>query len=385
MIQFVCMLFVLTSLSTLSLASDAGISSDIEASPLSTSGSQIINSYNQAVRILSVGMWYDESAVRKVSGIAEAGFNTIRLDWSNRAVDQLAKLDQVIAAAAKHHLMVILDDHSNEAGGPGPWKPCFAQQRNGMWYDSGGASDNTDGCGDRGTVTDARFVADWQTVARRYEGNKTVIGYDLWNEPAGYGMSTWEEGDRNPTHNIRYMYERVGNAILAIDPTKLIICEGPMNAKWSFMDQNTPAPWGDLSLAGRLPVNLTIPHKLVYSVHDYPSDVGGYVPDAGDKKVAQMNVIWGYLVKNHIAPVWIGEMGANMTNDDHRQWAQTLIDYTGGKLGALGGPTFTAGERGIGINWWFAGHDPGGTPSGMFDGRGNIDPIQRATYNKFGF
>ena len=59
--------------------------------------------------------------------------------------------------------------------------------------------------------------------------------YDLRNEPLAYrGMATWEPGSRNPDHNLRWMYERVGGAIQAIDPDKLIICEGPQNYRTSF-------------------------------------------------------------------------------------------------------------------------------------------------------
>jgi len=352
--------------------------------PLSTNGGQIIGADGSPVRILSVGMWLEGNDVGKVAGIAAAGFNAIRLAWTNRQMNRMADLDRVIAAAGKLQLKVILDNHSNEGGAPGPWKPCYAQQLNGLWYDLGGASDNTDGCQTPGTVSDARFIADWQAVARHFLNNPSVVGYDLRNEPLAYpGMSTWEEGDRNPTHNIRFMYERAGNAIHAIDPTKLIICEGPLNAQRSFADPNTPAPWGDLSLAGKYPVNLSVPHKLVYSVHDYPAEIGGYRPDCGADKVAQMNKVWGYLVRDRIAPVWIGEMGATMNTDAHRKWARTLIDYANGRLGAQGGPTFGPGEQGIGISWWFAGHDAHSKPTGIFDVLGNIDPLQHETYMQF--
>jgi len=358
----------------LTLAASATAAPSIDATPLSAAGSQIIDATGQSLRTLSVGMWPESGASDKMATIAHAGFNAIRLDWSNRSIDKLAQLDRIIAAAGQAHLKVILDDHSNEAGTPGPWKPCYAQQVNGIWYDSGGASDGTDGCHDHGLITDAKFVQDWQTVAHHFLTNTIVIGYDLWNEPASYpGMSTWEPSDRNPDHNIRWMYERTGNEILAIDPTKLIICAGPMNAQHSFADPATPAPWGDLSLAEKYPVKLSVPHKQVYTVHDYPTEIGGYQPDAGPKKVAQMNQTWGYLVRKGLAPVWIGEMGANMTTTDHQQWAKTLIDYANGSLGADGGPTFGPGQQGIGINWWFAGHDPHGNPTGIFDALGKIN------------
>jgi endoglucanase len=371
----------------LTLATITGAAADparlLTSTPLSTRGSQIVNSHGTPIRIMSVGMWPGSGADDKMDLIADAGFNTIRLGWSNRSINKLSELDRIITAAAKSHLKVILDDHSNEAGAPGPWKPCYAQQVNGLWYDSGGASDDTDGCHNRGTVTDAKFIEDWRTVARHFSSNENVIGYDLWNEPSGYpGMSTWEEGDRNPTHNIRYMCERAGNAILTIDPRKLIVCEGPMNAQRSLADPKIPAPWGDLSLAGKYPVQLSVPNKLVYSVHDYPTEIGGYKPDSGPQKVAQMNKVWGYLVRDHIAPVWIGEMGANMTTDDHRRWAKTLIDYANGELGAAGGPTFGDGEQGVGIDWWFAGYAASSNPTGIFDVTGHLNPLQRAAYSQ---
>lgn len=362
----------------------AEASQELPPGPLSTQGSQIVGSDGTAVRILSVGMWLDNGANNKMQEIADAGFNAIRLDWSNRSLGRLPDLERVINAAAQFHLRVILDDHSDEAGAPGAWKPCYAQQRNGLWYDLGGASDGTDGCDTPGSITDARFIQDWQTVARYFRLNDTVIGYDLWNEPLAYpGMSTWEPGDRNPNHNIRWMCERAGNAILAIEPSKLIICEGPLNARHSFADSNTPAPWGDLTLAGRYPVKLTHPRKLVYSVHDYPTRIGGYAPDAGPEKIAQMNKVWGYLVRDGIAPVWIGEMGANMTTPDERRWATTLIAYANGHLGAEGGPTFESGQQGIGIDWWFAGHDEFGNPTGIIDDKGHIDPVQQTAYRQF--
>jgi endoglucanase len=371
---------------TLSAMSPADTRAQTEIhGPLSTDGNQILDATHRPIRILSAGSWVEIATDARIESVARAGFNAIRLDWTNRSLENmLPELDRVIAAASRAHLSIILNNHSNEGGAPGPWKPCFAQQRNGLWYDLGGASDGTDGCDTPGTVSDARFLADWQTVARHYKANPTVIGYDLRNEPLSYpGMSTWEEGSRNPDHNIRYMYERVGNAILEIDPTKLIICEGPLNSQRSFANRSVPAPWGDLSLAGKYPVRLNVANRLVYSVHDYPATIGGYKPDSGLEKVSQMNATWGYLVRDGVAPVWIGEAGADMRTDEDRAWAQTLLAYANGQMGAAGGPEFTSEHKGIGIDWWFAGHDPGGKPIGIFDAAGRIDPLQQAIYLRF--
>jgi len=353
----------------------------LPAGPLSTNGNQIVDQNGDPVRLFSVGVlagWPFEAA-----RVADAGFNTIRVQWSNRSLpDRLPELDHIVASARRLGLRVILDDHFNE----GQNGPCWAQQANGLWYDKGGATDDTDGCHTRGIVSDAKFIADWETVARHFRGVETVIGYDLWNEPLAYdGMSTWEPASRNPTHNIRWMYERVGNAILTIDPDKLIICAGPMQDHNTFADRNWPAPWGDLSMAGRFPVNLIVAHKLVYTVHDYPAEIGGFQPDNGPMKVAGMNRAWGYLVRENIAPVWIGEMASNMMFANDTLWASTLSDYANGRLGVLGGPTFSSHQQGIGINWWWAGHDPhsGNQPSGIFTKDGAINARQRSVYARF--
>lgn len=70
-----------------------------------------------------------------------------------------------------------------------------------------------------------------------------MIGYDIRNEPHSYPSNgcTWGDGS---DRDIRAMYERVGNALLAIDPDKLIICEGPQDYSNSFTHIGN-APWGN--------------------------------------------------------------------------------------------------------------------------------------------
>ncbi|MGE0222567.1 MAG: glycoside hydrolase family 5 protein, partial [Acetobacteraceae bacterium] len=261
---------------------------------LSTRGSQIVDERGRPVRINAVG-WNQigPDIPENVAGIRRAGFNTIRVSWVNESLDHdLAVLDRIVAAARQHGLKVIIDNHTNNVG-RGPQDNWGAQQKNGLWYDKGGASDGTDGGGNVGKTTDAKFLADWVVVARHYAGNTTVIGYDLRNEPLAYpGMSTWGDGSNR---DLRAMYERVGKAIQAVDPGKLIICEGPQNYTTSFAGKR-PAPWGDLTLVLTKPVVLTVPNKVVYSIHDYPYYVARFRPDSGADKVRMMNASWGYLV-----------------------------------------------------------------------------------------
>lgn len=373
----------------------AGTASLLPAGYLSTSGSQIVDQNGNPVRIASVG-WNEigNSVPSDIPGscqkIVQAGFNCVRLPWYNaRMSANMTTYDQVVSAAGSVGLKVIFDNHANEGGGA-----CASQQQNGLWYDVGGASDGTDGCGATGTVSDAQFVNDWVMWATHYRNNPTVIGYDIRNEPLCFSPAgtacTWEAGSNNPNHNIRYMYERVANAIHNVDPNVLIICEGPQNYSGLLAGgTSNKSPWGDLSLAGSLPVQPTVPNKVVYSVHDYPVYVAGFQPDSGSSKVTMMNAAWGYLVKNNIAPVWIGEMGANFDGSygsedpaDSTAWAQTLFDYMNGNLGSQGGPTFTGNQQGIGGDWWAWGNLSGQQLNGTQNSDGTLKQSQYQWYSK---
>ena len=195
---------------------------------LSTKGNQIVDQKGRPVRLACVGWNQVDDKIpleRQTALMAKLGFNCIRLSWVNATKDQdIAGIDRIAVAASKAGLRLILDNHTNEAG-HSEQDNWGAQQKNGLWYDLGGSSDGTDGGGNPGTVTDAKFLADWQFVARHYLGNPTVIGYDLRNEPLKWPhMSVWGGGS---DRDIASMYTRVGNAVLAIDPTKLIIVEPP--------------------------------------------------------------------------------------------------------------------------------------------------------------
>ena len=155
------------------------------------------------------------------------------------------------------------------------------------------------------------------------------------NEPQ---KCTWGDGGAN---DIRKMYSDIGNAILAIDPRPLIVCEGP--AIWSKSSRSNFAGThsgifseADLSLAQKLPVTCTVPAgappgttKVCYSVHDYPAPwtMGA---DSGDECIAKMEACWGYLVTKDIAPVWLTELGCAPQNRAQIDHLDTLIPYMAG-------------------------------------------------------
>ncbi len=149
--------------------------------------------------------------------IKDLGFNTIRLPYSNQLFDPSSQpngineelnpdlkglsgleiLDKLIQGAGERGLKVILDRHRPDS---------HAQSE--LWYTP--------------EYSEARWIQDWVMLAERYQGNDTVIGFDLHNEP--HGSATWGSGD--PLTDWRLAAEKAGNAVLAVNPGLLIIVEG---------------------------------------------------------------------------------------------------------------------------------------------------------------
>ena len=339
---------------------------------LHTRGAAIVDAFERPVRIASIG-WDGAAGPAGASlqglwavgyrticqSVLGAGFNTIRLPWSDANLDvqplnqpeigtidfrcnpDLAGLttwqifDRIVRHAGEIGLKIIFDHHTNDGGG--------GQQPNGLWFDTGPGSDGTDGARHAGTVPVAAFKANWLRFARHYAGNPTVIGFDLHNEPHG---TAW--GDGSPA-DLLAMYSDVGNAIGAINRGVLIICEGAQ-------DYRNGAPEGDLRPVATHPVTLAVPAKLVYSVHVYPSEISKVWPDSGAAAKARYETMWGFVARNGIAPVWIGEMGASDPGPGGRAhlWAETLLAYMNSFDPPLSG------------SWWTIGTQDGdGGPNGL--------------------
>jgi len=355
----------------------------------STNGNQIVDASGADVRIASVGWNQNFTNIpATVAAIAASGFNTVRVSWDdadlhNNTGYDLQRLQAIVAAAGGDGLKVIIDHHNDE-GFTNPVDGYGAQQKNGLWYDLGPGTDNTNGAGVAGTVTQAGFQADWVTVAKAFAGNSTVIGFDIDNEPTSAGNVTWgpygPNGGYGPT-DIHAMYQTVGDAIQAVDPGALIIAEGPQNYGGDFAGTGT-APEGDLSVAGKDPVVLTDPNKVVYSVHEYPTEISGIATDTGAAAVARMNQAWGYLETANTTPVWVGEMGSSMVSSKSQAWAATMTAYMNGQDGAQGGPTFTGRQQPISGDWWVWGYLPGEAPDGTVNANGTMNAAQQAVWSQ---
>ena len=328
--------------------------------PLFTNGNQIVDGAGHPQRLACVG-WNGGNSVRpRLSGLNQVsyrntlsdmvrlGFNCVRVLTSARgALDNtngyLDILDQAIDYAGAIGLRVIVDIHNDE-GGHGTRDNWGTAPVNGLWYDKEGASDGTDGGGNVGTIGDADFQRAWVNLAARWKDKPAILGYDLINEPHS-GKTTWGGYDGTPDSNtdIRAMYIRVGNAIHAIDPRPLIMAEGVQNYKAGAYE-------GDLRGVARWPVTLKTPRKVVYSPHVYPAEVSAVPADYGPNWITRMNSLWGYLVKENIAPIFIGECGDWLATPDAQAWAAAFVSYVNGQ--APGGPVFTAGQQGISWGWW---------------------------------
>jgi endoglucanase len=250
--------------------------------------------------------------------IKELGFNTIRLPYSNELLEPgsmpnginydlnpdleglngLEVMDKIIAGAGERGLRVILDRHRPNS---------HAQSE--LWYTS--------------EVSEERWIEDWVMLAERYQGDDTVIGVDLHNEP--HGAATWGSGD--PATDWRLAAERAGNAILEVNPNLLIIVQGV-----DRYEENWYWWGGNLMGAGDYPVRLDVPNRLVYSTHVYGPGVypqpwfaepefPGNLPGIWDRH-------WGYLHHENVAPIIVGEFGGRSVGDDAEGiWQRALVSY----------------------------------------------------------
>ena len=333
-----------------------------------TSGSNIEDSNNTVVRLAGVNWYGFETTDHLAHGlwaqdyqsilntIKTLGYNVIRIPFSNEMVEAnpvptnfttnaggkavnaalvgktaLEDLDTIVAYAGSIGLRVILDNHRSEAGN--------SNEASGLWYTT--------------AYPQTSWIADWQALAMRYSdarftfnGNPTVIGFDLRNEPHLIGSSAksgscWT-GDTTvngcpaslTSQNWTVAAQTAGNAILGINPNLLIFVEG--------LDcYGGVCGWqgGNLLGVATNPVVLNVPNQLVYSAHDYGPALFQQSWFNGNTTAASLNTVWnkywGYISAAGTAPVWLGEFGTgngatdvqNTAAGSQGQWFAALVAY----------------------------------------------------------
>ncbi|MDP1748666.1 MAG: Calx-beta domain-containing protein [Reyranella sp.] len=322
---------------------------------LSTSGNQIVDAEGHSVQIAGVNWFGFESSNLAPHGLwtrgyqsmmdqmVDLGFNTIRLPFSSEMLHSTAApngidfaknpdlqglsaiqiMDKIVDYAGQVGLKIILDHHRSDSG-PGT-------SPNGLWYDA--------------QHSDAQWVSDWQMLAARYANTSTVIGADLHNEPYN---GTWGGGGAN---DWAAAAERAGDAIGTVNPNWLVFVEGV----GTYQGQNY---WwgGNLMGVKDRPIDLAIDNKLVYSPHDYPHSVYAQPWFEGDNFAAglpaKFDQMWGYIYKEGIAPVYIGEFGTNLTDPKDAPWLEAITSYISGDLDNNGTHDLPAGKQGVSWTFW---------------------------------
>ncbi len=341
----------------------AGPGTLLPAGYLSTHGGSLVDSSGRTVVINAInwfGMETTEAAPQGLDTVNYAttmaqmvslGFNAIRIPFSLASLNpnsmpddindtlnpdlaglnSLQVLDKIVAEAGKLGIKIILDDHNSAGNGGG--------NANGLWYDDG--------------YTSQDFTNDWVSLAQHYAGNATVIGFDLSNEPGG--AATWGGGD--PATDWKMAAQTTGDAIQQVNPNALIIVEGVQ------YNDGVSADLGEnLTGVATDPVVLAGPDKLVYSPHVYPTSV---TDNPADNDTSTLAATWtqdfGYIAQDNIAPIFIGEFGATLTNPGDQAWMTALVDYVAGNATAGSG---SAAVPQMPVSWGYWDWNPDSNDTG---------------------
>lgn len=320
----------------------------------STRGNQIVDAEGKIVKIAGVNWFGLESSNEAPHGLwargykemmdqmVDLGFNTIRLPFSTdllhggtpsgvdfsknpdlQGLTGLQIMDRIVDYAGQIGLRIILDHHRSDAGA--------GTSGNGLWYDA--------------AHPESQWISDWRMLAARYADDPTVIGADLHNEPYN---GTWGTGGAT---DWAAAAERAGNAIGSVNPNWLIFVEG-------IGTYDGQSYWwgGNLMGVRDHPVTLDVANKLVYSAHDYPNSIYAQPwfqsADFGDTLTQKFDQMWGYIYKEGIAPVYLGEFGTRMADARDLVWLDKITAYLSGDLDANGTHDIAAGQQGISWTWW---------------------------------
>ncbi|WP_406835048.1 cellulase family glycosylhydrolase [Streptomyces sp. AHU1] len=336
-----------------------------------TDGRKLLDAQNQPVRMAGInwfgfetsnyvahGLW-SRDYKSMIDQMKTLGYNTIRLPYSDdifkgtqptgisyagglnadlQGLDSLQVMDKIVGYAGSVGLKVVLDRH----------RPDSSAQ-SALWYTS--------------AVPETTWITDLKALATRYQGNTAVIGIDLHNEP--HDPACWGCGDTST--DWRLAAERAGNAVLSVNPSLLIFVEGVQTV-------NGQSTWWGGNLAGvaNAPVRLNVANRLVYSAHDYATSVAQQPWFSDPSFPANMPAIWdkywGYIFKQNIAPVWLGEFGTTLQSAVDQKWLAALVDYLR--------PTSTYGADSFNWTFWSWNPNSGDTGGILKDDWQTVDTVK---------
>lgn len=351
--------------------------SSLPSLPLTTNGRFIVSKSNTSsrVKLVSAGWYGFEEADYAPAGlqcqplssiVAEfkaLGLNSVRLlfatdSWNaNPLVPDSALtvnpdlmglhlqdlMDKVINELARQGIMVVLDDHVTT-----PEWCCSNTDGNALWWE--GYSPSSPPAWSTMTAAqqnqlfqqgDTLWKQTWQAIITRYspkgsDPQPAVVGADLRNEPRDdttLGLKSIWGGQNTPAYeNWQQAATEAGNDILAINPNILIMVEG-INYSVEFGGSDDPAdlpvnPANGYGGVAGYPIQLSLPHQLVYSPHNYSWDTG--------TSATKLGQWWGYILgsSSYQAPIWVGEFGTCdtsaatcLTTTTQGSWWQTITSY----------------------------------------------------------
>lgn len=326
---------------------------------LSTQSNQVVDQCGKPFKLKGVN-WFGAHESPEVAGgldkqplshiihlIKSAGFNSVRLTFSNHMLHNpepvdphrvaanpdlqgktpLQIFDIVVKALTDAGIVVILNNHTTTS----EW--CCGFDFNGLWHHPL-------------YQTTSQWLNDWVMMVSRYRQNPLVAGVDLRNEVRTmryYGSvlpvyPNWGLGDEN---DWKLAATQAANIILAVNSKLLIIIEGINWYGTPMIDGYRPM----LMPVRSNPVQLTIPHKLVYEAHVYaytgPKHTGNDASSIGQVRYGDMdeNTLrqtldeeFGYVLEAghpYTAPVWLGEFGVGDmdASDSDKQWFKRMTSY----------------------------------------------------------
>ncbi|WP_405472237.1 cellulase family glycosylhydrolase [Streptomyces canus] len=337
-----------------------------------TSGRQILDESGQPVRIAGINWFGFETGNYAVHGLwsrdyksmidqmKSLGYNTLRIPYSDdifksgtvpnsidfssgknadlQGLNSLGVLDKIVSYAGQDGLKVILDRHRPDSGG-----------QSALWYTS--------------AVPESTWIANLKALATRYQGQDTVVGIDLHNEP--HDPACWGCGDT--ATDWRLAAQRAGNAVLSVNPDLLIFVEGVQTF-------NGVSGWwgGNLMGVAQYPVQLNVANRVVYSAHDYATSVAQQSWFSDPSFPANMPGIWdkywGYIFKQNIAPVWVGEFGTTLQSSVDQKWLAALVSYLR--------PTSTYGADSFHWTFWSWNPNSGDTGGILKDDWQTVDTVK---------
>ncbi len=197
-----------------------------------------------------------------LDNIENAGYNCVRVPvwWGNFysitnttasgwRPDAFDMLDWLVTNCTSRGIYVIIDMHG-VIGGQSTSDTTGRQNQNLYWSNG---------------VDQSQTAYMWRQIAAHYNGNGTVAGYDLINEPMG----------APGTNAVWTAYDTLYHVIRSVDPNHIIVMEGAFGSwNWSMLPDPSAYGWTN----------------IVYSMHEY--QYGGTVAqiEAGsDKQVTDFN------------------------------------------------------------------------------------------------